>query len=427
MLQLARQQIAELFFVLLILLMINKDMKKIKRTSLFVIFGFSLAVSHYGLSYIYMFCLILAWLILVLAENLELQKLRNNFHSKFSRYKNEKLTGNPISLKIEEKTISSTFVILFITFTLTWYMYVSSSSTFDAIVRIGDHIVSSIFTEFLSTEAVQGAEFIARETVSPLHAVHKHLHLVTQFLITVGIVSLIVNKKPKFEKEYAAFSVICFGILLGCLTVPYFASALNTTRIYQITLFFLAPFCVIGGISIFEILNKKIKAKMSWASKNALKVLSVLFAIFLLFNSGWVYEVAKDHPQSVSLSNYMDHMVSNEREAIGAQWLSRFTDAESIIYGDLITRYILSDWFHTDKLYRRLYQFSQRNIGRIEKNAYIYLRTWNIKKHEIRMVKPRKSMAEIPFIYFEDMPELVNTINSRNKVYDNVGAQIFAP
>jgi uncharacterized membrane protein len=48
MLALARQQIAELFLVLLILAMIDKDMNKTARSFLFIVFGISLVVSHYG-------------------------------------------------------------------------------------------------------------------------------------------------------------------------------------------------------------------------------------------------------------------------------------------------------------------------------------------------------------------------------------------
>jgi uncharacterized membrane protein len=95
MLTLARQQIAELFLVLLILVMIDKNMDKIKRSFLYIVFGISLAVSHYGLSYIYMFCLISAWLLLVSGEYPWMQKLMNNFYSKFGRKRGE-LAGNPI-------------------------------------------------------------------------------------------------------------------------------------------------------------------------------------------------------------------------------------------------------------------------------------------------------------------------------------------
>jgi uncharacterized membrane protein len=64
-----RQWIAEFFLVLLILPMIDKGMDKMKRSLLFIVFGVSLVVSHYGTSYIYMFCLISAWLILVFVDS----------------------------------------------------------------------------------------------------------------------------------------------------------------------------------------------------------------------------------------------------------------------------------------------------------------------------------------------------------------------
>jgi uncharacterized membrane protein len=121
-----RQNIAEFYLVLLILSLIDKDINKIKRSVLFIVFGVSLAISHYGTSYIYMFCLITAWLLLFFMDSPTAQKLMDNFHAKFGR-KREKLAGNPIPLKVD-RTISSTFVLVFVTFTLTWYMYVSSSS-----------------------------------------------------------------------------------------------------------------------------------------------------------------------------------------------------------------------------------------------------------------------------------------------------------
>jgi uncharacterized membrane protein len=49
MAQLARQQVAELFFVLVILLMVDRRLTVIQRTILVIIFGIGVVVSHYGL------------------------------------------------------------------------------------------------------------------------------------------------------------------------------------------------------------------------------------------------------------------------------------------------------------------------------------------------------------------------------------------
>ena len=58
----ARQEIAELFFVALLLLLVDKQMRRTPRYFLFGLFGFSLIVSHYATTYIFLFCFVVAWL-----------------------------------------------------------------------------------------------------------------------------------------------------------------------------------------------------------------------------------------------------------------------------------------------------------------------------------------------------------------------------
>jgi len=325
MLALARQQIAELFFVLLILLMITKKMDRMKRSVLFIIFGISLTVSYYGLSYIYMFSLIIAWLLLILSENTEIQRLRNNLYSKFSRYKNGKPVRNPNSLKIENKTISSTFVLLLISFTLTWYMYISASSTFDTIVHIGDHIANSIFTDFLNPEATQGLNILVSKQL-PMHEITKILHIITQFFVVIGILSLLLKRKDmKFEKEYIAFSLIGLVMLFACVAIPYFSIQLQTSRFYHLTQILLAPFCIIGCIEVFKALTKIVG--IPWTNKNVevtLRVMSVFLAIFLLFNTGFIYEITGETTGTgsaslIALDADFDYFCFNEQEVLGAK------------------------------------------------------------------------------------------------------------
>ena len=414
MLALARQQIAELFLVLLILSMIDKNMDKTKRAFLFIVFGISLAVSHYGLSYIYMFCLISAWLILIFMDSSAMLKLRDNFHSKFGR-KSEKLAGNPIPLKIENRMISSTFVLLFIVFTLTWYMYVSSSSAFNAIVRIGDHIASSIFTDFLNPDAAEGWRIIIGETVSPLHSVTKYIHLISQFFIAVGTLTLLLkHTEMKFEREYEAFSLINFGICFGGIALPYFASSLATTRLYHITLFFLAPFCVIGGITVFKMMSRVVRT--SWTDqrvRSSLKVLSVFFAIFLLFNTGFVYEVAKDNPMSIALNSTIDTACFNEQEFLGAKWLYNVKGSNPI-YADEYRRLLVGSFE-----WGQVRTFTV-DVDQIREDSYIYFGSLSIEKKEV-MVVDVKSARRITMEYINSS----QVVDGKNKIYNNGGTEVY--
>ena len=411
MVSLARQEIAELFLVLLILLMIDKNMVKTKRSFLFILFGISLAVSHYGLSYIYMFCLIAAWLMLVSGEFLGRQKLKNNFYSKFGR-KREKTAENPNSPKVD-RTISSTFVLLFITFTLTWYMYVSSSFTFDTIVRIGDHISSSIFTDFLNPEAAQGWSILMSETASPLHRVFKYIHLLFQFFILVGVLELFLKRKEmNFEDEYTAFSLVNVVICFGGIALPYFASSFNTTRLYQITLIFLAPFCVIGSIMFFRILSKIVR--VSWTDqhvKSSLKVLSVLLAIFLLFNTGLVYEVTKDHPTSIALNNTIDFPRFNDQEVLGAKWWYSVKDNDPT-YADGCRYFLLLS--SDPKVIRPI----PANVDQIAQDSYLYLGTRNVVEGEVVRLYRKGVRSTREFINLSDI------VDGRSKIYDN-GCNIY--
>ena len=408
-----RQWIAEFFLVLLILSMIDKDMNKMKRSFLFIVFGVSLAVSHYGTSYIYMFCLISAWLILLSGENPTMQKLMNNFYSKFGRYKNKKLVGNPVPLKVD-RTIGSTFILLFVVFTLTWYIYVSSSSAFNTIVRVGDHMASSIFTEFLSPEAAEGLDIIITKTVSPLHSVTKYLHLLALFFIAVGIITLTLkHREMKFKREYAAFSLVFFAICLGGIALPYFASSLNTARLYHISLIFLAPFCVIGGITVFRVVSRIVRA--SWTEqrvRSSLKVLSVFLVIFLLFNTGFVYEVTKDNPASISLNSTIDYPRFNEQEVVGAKWLNDVKSSDSI-YADGYR------WLLVGSLNWEQARGLPKNVDRIPDGSYLYLGSYNIINKSVLLRYKEKAITITEYIDSSDI------IDNRNKIYENGGAQVY--
>ena len=420
--RLARQEIAELFLVLLILLMIGTNIDKIKRSFLFIVFGISLVVSHYGLSYIYMFCLIAALLMLVLAENPNMQELKGRFLSKFGRWK-EKLADNPNSLKIEDRTIHSTFVLLFVIFTLTWYMYVSSSSAFNSIVLIGDHIASSIFTDFLNPGAAEG---LHRMMTAPapglLHEINREINYLNQIFIVIGCVFVLLLKRrreKKFERDYSAFSVVNLGILFASIAVPFFASPLNMVRVYQIALIFLAPFCVIGGITVLRVISKIVR--VSWTNKavrSSLKILSVYFVIFLLYQTGFVFYVTEGQSTSISLNSTAEGYCFNDQEVSGAMWLNG-VKGSSPVYADEPRWLIL----YTRLGPEQLNMFTVNNINRTRENSYIYFGTRNAVERDVALRHETGVEPGVSSVF-----EYINSeyiVDSRSKIYTNGGCEIY--
>ena len=425
MLWLPRQGIAELFLVLLILLMIDKNMDKIKRSLFFIVFGISLVVSHYALSYIYMFCLISAWLILVSGEYPWMQKLMDNFYSKFGG-KREEPAGNPNSLKIKDRTISSTFVLLFIIFTLTWYMYLSSSSAFNSIVYIGDHIASSIFTDFLNPEAAQGLHLMmAQPHPGLLHEVNRVINYLNQIFIVIGVLVLLKYKELKFEREYVAFSMLNLAMLFAAIAVPFFASALRMERLYHITLIFLAPFCVIGGITVFRMMSKVIR--VHWTNKavrRSLQALSVFFAISLLYNTGVVFGVAEGHYGSISLNSTVDRAHFNDQEALMTEWLKDVKDVDTKIYSDLLRGILLLGIFGE----RYVFTGDEEKgiITRIPDNAYIFLGRENVKNKKMLLRSLELNEPNVVVdLQNSTFDKFNNTLFNMSRIYNNGDAVVY--
>lgn len=404
MLGLARQQIAELFLILMMLLMISKNINCTTKAGLSIIFAFSLAVSHYGLSYIFMFSLIAAGGLFFL--NMQYRDQNNTI----------------------KRIITPTFVLLCITFTIAWYTYVSSSSAFNTIIRIGDHIISNIFTDFLNPDATQGLNIILSKAGSSLCEVAKYLHLLTQFFIVIGVRTLLLKRSNmKFEKEYVAFAATYFAICFASITVPFFASALNTTRLYQISLIFLAPFFVIGVITSFKAISNVIG--VHWTDSHigsSLKVLSVFLSIFLLFNTQFVMQIAKDHPSSISLSQKWIKESGNardrnsfygeyhpEQDIFGVKWLSKNRNNKLRLYADI------AHVTHSFVSYGMMpYQYILTNTTIVVKDSYVYMGYANVHYGLMYGVLKKKE-------YWWNLADLSPSLDEINIIYSNGGAQVY--
>ena len=405
MISLAKQQMAEIFYMLLICVMLNKDMNSFKGKALYIVFGIGIVMSHYGTTYLYMLFSLVAFFIMAYI------------------------------LKHKNKVFTLGAILLFIVFGLSWYMYTSSSSAFDTIVHTGDRIANSIYTEFLNPEASQALTIVARESASPLYYIMKILYYISQFLILIGITKLVLSvlkrEEIKFDKEFAAFSIMSFGVFLVCVFVPHFTH-MNIHRMYHILMFFLAPFCVIGGVTVFRVVSKVVR--VSWTNesvRSSLKVLSVFLVVFLLFNSSWVFEVAKDHPGSISLSQESIKNSKNiedkvplynaiktfEQDIYGVKWLSKNRENNRKIYVDAtgIAPLISYGMIEHETLIRI------SNTTKIQKETYTYLGYPNIveKIALVFFAIPQKRID----VY--NTTEIFHYLNTTNEIYSNGGSEIY--
>jgi uncharacterized membrane protein len=401
---LPRQQIAELFLALFVLAMISKEMEPVKKSILLIIFITSLIVSHYGVTYIFLFYILLAFVFLL-----------------FRKVKNTALT--------------TTFVTLNIVMALSWHIYVSGSTVFNSIIRIGDHIYTSIATEMFSSSAIDpdiAKSFGAGiSELAPWHAMGHYWQITTTVLIVVGLIyAILKHREMKFDREYFLFSLISMVLIFMCIVLPYFASSLNMNRIYPLTLLFLSPFCIIGAEAILKIVSSLFNVAFLGSHKMKYLILMMILIPYFLFNTGFIFEVT-EHPENFQLN--MNHMESEhigdssyfnwsyfisspipEQNIVSCKWVSCKIN-DNPIYTDIYTR-------HEHVAYGmcppgRLYQLTPTT----PKDRYICLGCQNVWMGTVVAPNPEKVHSVITC----DLTEISPPLAERNKIYTNSGSEIY--
>ena len=407
MISLARQQIAEIFLMLTILVMIDKAMNRARWALLLGTFGIGMIVSHYGLSYIYLSALVPAWLLLVFSENLPA-----GIREKLSVVGDNPSWG--MASKVQARTLVLPYILILAVSAYLWYSTVAGGTAFATITGIGDKIVSALFVGALSPTTAQGMHILTTQAVSPLHSLAKVVHVATQGLICVGLLATLFGRERwRIKPEYIAISLVFLAINLAGIVVPFFASSLNTSRLYHITLIFLAPFAIIGGITLYEAVVGRIpQVRVTPFAKSAYQVLAIFFVVFFLFNTGLIYQITDDRPTSIALETTGDKPVFNGREVVGAGWLLS-AGSKRPIYVDGMRWWLLLGFGPDHQRYL------PANVSLIEPDSYLYFGTHNIVRESVRIEVTEHAVT------MADYTDAGRFIGDRDKIYDNAGSAIY--
>lgn len=376
-----------------------------------------------------MFSLLIVYLLVMLSERYDFNSLVYN--RKLVRKKGDQ----------KYQILSLSFVLFFMIAAVTWYTFISSSASLIVFLNLGNTIANSFVSEFLSPTSVQSLTIIQQQSTF-LHSLFRYLTYFTQFLIVIGVFSLLFKDKLKFKKEYLAFILVNVLILVASFMVPYFSSALNTERLYQITLIFLAPACVIGGLTLLKFINNFIQEHKLYSIKNFSNkfviILSVFFMVLLLFNSGVVFSLASDNSTSISLNSTYYTANYNGMEIQSVNWLYNyglgvgFTQNPhfGIVLADenqipLITKFGLHSApysFYYNKNFSTM--DSEIRSNQSISNYYFYLGTNNILTNSYLTFSYTKSSVLGTIVYGN--PAQFNDVNNNlSRIYDSNGAQVF--
>lgn len=401
-LSLARQMVGELFLVLSVYLLVDTRVSTSKKWVLFIIFGAALAVSHYALSYLYVLFLLLALIVL------------------------RKWNSRGL---LNVATVLTIFVITF-----AWYTYVSDAPLLKLETDIR-RIYNNFGADLLSPQAGSAAvSTLAAAPPSITSVIHRGVFYLEIGLMVLGIALLIFKrKKTTYDPVYRVMAVASMAIMIMCIAIPYFAASFQFTRFYGITIIFLAPFFVTGGVTTIgwvkdwaRPMSKKLPSKLGLSGKNlAIFLISIILIAGFLFDVGLIDHITNGYPDSISLDGQRMKVSSDlsirtgyyflsfpRQDVFSARWLVSYRGKQWNVYADNdAISSVLLDYalVPSSQLYPALMYTASENQG------LLYLRYVNIVEGII--VNP--TLANTTEIY--------SAVNSSNVIYSNGASEILQP
>ncbi|MBM3175509.1 MAG: DUF2206 domain-containing protein [Chloroflexi bacterium] len=480
MIALCRQQIAELFLVLLLLILVTNKLSSFSKTFLTCVFALSMAVSHYALGFIgFIFLGLFLPLLLILRSRA------------FSRIWQWTAGGRD---RLPESMVQTTrfpyeyiaLVLVYFVLGLTYYGVVASGINLSTLDSLWRSQWSDLFSGIGSSIAVPqpppatitapqigssdslirtalGLDFAAATLLGKIFRIFQYL---TQLFIIVGCLRLIFRPRGlNFVPPYICFSITSALLLAACILLPNFASPLNTTRWYHLSLITLAPFCILGGETIWlgisslwhkirhiapgtssaarcrPVIARQSCEPKTWQSEKQphsnnsdnnqthLKFVALAVLIpYFFFTSGVIFEVSKhqvtdriDIPYSIALSSYRIDLagVFNQQDGAAAQWLSLNVPHNSKIYVDDHTSQLLK-FYGINK--EQITHYPQ-DSDKLQDASYAFLSSWNVSKGELTFAVGPGLRRHTKT---EDLPGLRDA-EHMNQLYCNGSAKVLSP
>lgn len=393
-----RQMICEIFYASLICLIMAKDISPRKTTLLSIIFAASLIVSHYSVSYIFLFSILFVYATIFIIKR--------------------------IGWKVGRmKVLTGGFVIFVSIMTYIWYAIVSIEP-YNKLMDFTNFITNTFSVDFLNL----GSRGELKSWVAPavsstfVQNMDSAINKIPYVFIIIGLFMFFRGYKDRdFNWEYALMVAANGFILFISIVVPNFNPAFLVTRFYHVALMFLAPLCIEGGEKSIRFAVKFISAKN--ANRWGLILVSVIFVVIFLFKVGFVTEVSKDLIVVYRPVNFLRMETSNdlrtrtlfyesyvpEQEIYSTIWLSGLKGDNYSIYVDYVAfQHIFRSYGMTILGWDSILS----NNTKIVKDGYIYMRTIN---HD-GMIEDESGFYNIA----------VNQIsNKMNKLYSNGGSDIY--
>ncbi len=428
---LIRQEIAYLFFSLFFLLLFSEQIK-FKKT-LLIIFGFSIIVSHYSTSYIFVFSILSTYLVTLFIRKI-------NYFNKNN--KNFRLL------------ISITLLIILLVFGFLWTAQITqTSSGLTNSLHNTYTKIDEIFLQESKSEMIQGlllkkinykeiSQNYSQEVTTnyqnnpklklfspsspPKYAPpiikevknYKNYKLFYQInffnslyfkiMILFGTFVCIIFIKEFKRKDYFIYSTFFLLITLLIAILPYISFCYNFERIFLQSLMFLSIISIYTGYKLFYLISKNENFSMI--------LLTFLLIIFLLSSSlsiPFVFLGGKDisvifQNEGIEFNKFYTH----NSETKSLEWIDSFSKQNNFFYFDRYSKL---------KVLSILPKFkgeilSDISSSTIDKSSYVFSSFSNIRGTSAVYYGGVSFNLKYPTKFLD---------NKKNKIYNNGGSEIF--
>ena len=352
-----KQMIAELFLVLIIYIIIMNKIVAIDWRAIILILSFTLIVSHYGVSWLFLIMLtFIACLI--------------HLDRRFINNATNNISNNTFNQSL------NLFCVMFGVLVVIWYYLTASGSNFTTIVNLGASVTSNLVELIQEPSVRSGIGYATTQMPTALWRFYK-----LPFFILIGFITMgmFITTFYYFTQRKSQISAIYFFISLFfycfMMVSVFLTLGLGMDRAVQISLLTLSPFTFIGLNAIVQKLKDIGAQRSTKDSKEIFEgprvsaiIIAIFLLVFLLLNSGVIFELTKDpYPPLFAINKTTDFPVFTSAEHSGAAWLLANKNSEGLITDDR-GQLLLAESIWKDEI-----KVLRPKTESLEENRYIYL------------------------------------------------------
>jgi len=419
--EIVRFALAQLFFALLIQVLLDKKLSALNRNVLLIMFGFSLAVSHYSLTYMCLIYLFLTWILLmVFRAVLPLRRTRDQDSGLKPVY--------PLieSLVSGKTLLTGSLVAVFFVIAFAWYMYVASGETFYNVYITGHHIYHSLSAGLFSSDTsdlgvLRGLGLASLQVESLERDVYGVFSHAIRLLIALGVIGMVIKyRETRLNPIFATLALVNAVMLATVVLVPFLGLGTGSMRWYFLSLFVLAPFLVFGWQTVLNLIARLFRIGSGISRDLSLKLVLIILLPYFLFNVGFIYELTGDVPNSISLSSSLEFARYDQQEVSAAKWLTGNVDESDRIQAETYAVPVLYGYREPFSVFVFEEEEDTGHIAELPNDTYIYLRGRNVEDEKIFLhYKIRLGDRKLVDLQEAGLPE------EMTEIYDNGGAECY--